>query len=144
MSVSLLPLIWLVCFLPHGYAIIVFNTSTRWRGPAAVSHLAALADRKLAHMPEVYGRIVRAEAAYSAGIQHSAYFTAAVIAANQVQIDFHTLNSICVLYLLNRMLHNDVYIFCKGAMGIRIAVTGYITELIIICTLSLLAGSRLR
>lgn len=110
-SMFAIPAYWVLCMLPHTYAIFIMKkvNNGRWNNsnPRSANWDAVL--RKSAPA-EVYSRYERAEAAHKNGFENFPVFVGAILAGNMAALGVGTLNTFAVAYLCMRVLYTGAYI----------------------------------
>ena len=110
-SLFAIPVYWLLCLLPHSYAVLIMQMATNWRwdnsNPRSSKWDATMRESTPA---EVYARYERAEAAHKNGMESLPIFVGAVLAGNISNLDSSDLNNFVVAYLCLRVVYTVVYI----------------------------------
>jgi uncharacterized MAPEG superfamily protein len=110
-SIFAVPVYWLLCIIPHTYAVslIVKNSNGRYdnSSPRSTNYEATL--RKTVPGP-VYARYERAEAAQKNGFENFALFVGAVMAGNMAHLEARTLNIFVAAHLISRIGYTIAYI----------------------------------
>jgi uncharacterized MAPEG superfamily protein len=111
LSFFAVPVYWVLCLLPHNYAIYIIQKANngRWDNSSPRSSNWDATLRK-STPADVYSRYERAEAAQKNGFENFPIFTGAILAGNFAHLDTRTLNLFVVVYLFMRILYTLVYV----------------------------------
>lgn len=111
LSFFAIPTYWVLCLLPHSYAIYIMQKANngRWNNSSPRSSNWDAALRK-STPADVYSRYERAEAAQKNGFENGWIFVGAVLAGNIAHLDTRTLNLFVTLYLFTRIVYTFVYV----------------------------------
>jgi uncharacterized MAPEG superfamily protein len=136
-----LPVLWVLCLVPHLFARFIYTTSTGQNVDFFdLKSLAPTAGSNPALPPRVHAQVSRAETVAADTAKCVPIFAAAVLAGNQVGLSNGLLNAWSLAYVLTRVVYIDASIFCESLTMAVLRVILSFTGHCIICMIFILAG----
>lgn len=134
------PAAYLLALLPRFYTRFAYTTNFNASQPRKMLtdvHSDQTLDSK------TRGRIARAEAAHSNGLENLGFYGAGVVAASISGVDVKVVNGLCLGYLGARFVYNFVYVM-GDVVPTRVRSLCYLVGVACTWALYIVAGNKVR